>query len=342
MDAADRILLDRIQRSFPLAPEPYGVLASALGASEREVRERIGAFKDEKVVRQISAIFNTGALGYRSSLVALATPDAEVDRAAAAINRYPGVSHNYLRPGAYNLWFTIAVPPGRSLEGTVAELSAAAGGWPTLILPALRKYKLEVVLDVLEETEAGPPEERAGRPLMEASSPFAPTRENIAAVRCIQEDLPLEARPFKVWADKLGMGEEDLLELISEWLDKGIIRRFAAVLNHRRMGFDANGMVVWNCPDDIVDSRGESLATHPEVSHCYHRPAYPEWPYNLYAMIHGRTTDHCRRLAEKLSGEIGLPEHAIFFSTREFKKIRLKLFWKEPDEPLYGGRIVHD
>jgi DNA-binding Lrp family transcriptional regulator len=302
---------------------------------EREVRERIKTFVEAGVVRQISAIFNTGALGYRSSLVALAAPDAEVDRAAEAINRYPGVSHNYLRPGRFNMWFTIAVPPGKSLDATVARIAAAAGGWPTLILPALRKYKLEVVLDLLEDMEGeggGAAEERAGSPLLEASLPFAPTEENIAVVRCIQEGLPLEERPFEAWAKVLGMGGDALLELISGWLDTGIIRRFAAVLNHRRVGFSANGMVVWNCPEKDLDACGKALAAHPEVSHCYYRPGYPEWPYNLYAMVHGRTPEDCHRIAEKLSDSSRLADHAILFSTREFKKIRLKLFWNEFEE----------
>jgi DNA-binding Lrp family transcriptional regulator len=326
------MLLDRIQRSFPLVPEPYSALSKVLGINGSiEVQDRIRSFKELKLVRQISAIFNTGALGYRSSLVAMAVPEEELDRAASAINHYAGVSHNYLRPGNYNMWFTIAVPPGRSLEEEVDKLSRTAGGWPTLILPALRKYKLAVVLDVLEELEADSGEERTDVPPTEASFPFEPTSDNIRLVRCIQEDLPLVERPFKAWADELGMSEEDLLNTISSWLDAGIIRRFAAVLNHRQVGFSANGMVVWNCPEESIDVHGRTLASHSEVSHCYYRPSYPQWPYNLYAMIHGRSRENCKETAERLNRAIRLPDYDILFSTREFKKIRLKLFWEEPD-----------
>jgi DNA-binding Lrp family transcriptional regulator len=292
-------------------------------------RDRIAALKQQRLVRQISAIFNTGALGYRSSLVAMAVPESDLDRAAAVVNRYPGVSHNYLRPGTYSMWYTIAVPPGTTVEATVRELSEAAGGWPTLILPALRKYKLAVVLDVLEESEAEGEmgEEKSDIPLMESTAPFQPTAENIRIVRCIQEDLPLAERPFMVWAQSLGMTETELLGLISEWLERGFMRRFAAVLNHRQAGFNANGMVVWSCPEDQIDEKGRILATYPEVSHCYHRPAYAAWPYNLYAMVHGRTMEECRKIAEKLGDAILLRDYQILFSTREFKKIRLKLFW---------------
>lgn len=327
MDGINRVLLDRIQRSFPLVSKPYHALAEGLDIDGDEVRERIGALKQQKIVRQVSAIFNTGALGYRSSLVAMAVPESELDRAVSAVNRYPGVSHNYLRPGAYSMWYTIAVPPGTTVEAVVKELSEAAGGWPTLILPALRKYKLAVVLDVLEEVDMEAGEERSGIPLMESTTSFQATRENIRTVRCIQEDLPLAERPFLVWAEGLGMTESELLSLISEWIELGFMRRFAAVLNHRQVGFNANGMVIWSCPEDKIDEKGRILASHAEVSHCYYRPAYPVWPYNLYAMVHGRTMEDCRKIAEKLGNAIHLSDYQILVSTKEFKKIRLKLFW---------------
>lgn len=328
MDSINRVLLDRIQRSFPLISEPYRVLSEGLGINEDNVLKRIGRLKEQKLLRQISAIFNTGALGYRSCLVAMSVPEGEVERAATAINLYPGVSHNYLRSGNYNIWFTIAVPPGISLEETIEELSKAAGGWPTLLLPALKKYKLAVVLDVLEEGESEAVEDPAGLPLVESSIQFDPCEDNIRVVRCIQEDLPLVGKPFKVWADSIGMEETELLELMLLWIQRGFIRRFAAVLNHRQVGFSANGMVVWRCPEERLDASGQILASHPEVSHCYYRPAYPTWPYNLYAMVHGRSIEDCERIAGKLGKAIGLTDYRILFSTREFKKIRLKLFWR--------------
>lgn len=327
MDSLNRILLDRLQRSFPLVPEPYRVLSQELGADGGEIIKRVDTLKKEKLLRQISAIFNTGALGYRSSLVAMAVPESDLERAAEAVNNYPGVSHNYLRPGAYNMWFTIAVPPGASLEEETSRLAEAAGGWPVLVLPAMRKYKLAVVLDVLEDGDGDFGEDRTELPPVESSLSFQPTAENIRIVRCVQEDLPLVERPFAVWADGLGLTEDRLLEVISNWLGFGFMRRFAALLNHRQVGFSANGMVVWNCPAERIDDCGLVLASHPEVSHCYHRPGYPGWPYNLYAMVHGRSGEECRKMADKLGGAIGLHDYRILFSTREFKKIRLKLFW---------------
>ena len=327
MDATNRQLLDRIQRSFPIVSRPYQALSEGLGIDEEEVRGRLGLLKRQNLLRQISAIFNTGALGYHSSLVAMEVPESDLDPAVAAINSYPGVSHNYLRPGSYNIWFTIAVPPGQSLEETVGWLSRTAGGWPTLILPAFRKYKLAVVLDVLEETEGDSPEDRSDLLHLESSVSFLPTAQNVRVVRCIQEDLPLVERPFLNLAATVGMTEQGLLDLFAQWLQHGFIRRFAAVLNHREVGFSANGMVVWNCPSELLDKYGQILASYPEVSHCYHRPGFAVWPYNLYAMIHGRSVEDCHKTADKLAKGIHLDDYRILFSTKEFKKIRLKLFW---------------
>ncbi len=334
MDSTSRVLLDRVQRSFPIVSDPFRVLSEGLEISEQEVRERIGLLKQGGAIRQISAIFNTGALGYRSSLVAMAVPREALERAAETVNAYPGVSHNYLRPGAFNMWFTIAVPPGESLEAVVSELSAkaayAGGGpaaLPALVLPAVKKYKLAVVLDVLEEGDWDLPEEKAQLPPTESDENFRPTPANIRIVKCIQEDLPLVRNPFGVWADSMEMKESELLTIVSDWMRNGTIRRFAAILNHRRVGFRANGMVVWNCPQDRIDRVGAILASYSEVSHCYSRPAYPEWPYNLYAMIHGRSPQECEAIAGRLAVATGLDNFRILFSTKEFKKKRLKLFW---------------
>ncbi len=327
MDSTSRILLDRVQRSFPIVSDPFRALSEGLGIDEEQVRELIRSLKEQRAIRQISAIFNTGALGYRSSLVAMSVPEDKLEAAAAAVNRYPGVSHNYLRPGNFNMWFTIAVPPGGKLDEVVARLSSEAGGWPALVLPALKKYKLAVVLDVLEEGDWDASEEKVELPPTESSAGFSVNAKNVGIVKCIQEDLPLVEKPFAQWASALGMSEAELLETVSGWIGTGVIRRFAAVLNHRQVGFRANGMVVWNCPEDRIDTVGEILATHAEVSHCYYRPAYPEWPYNLYAMVHGRSAEECETIARKLAASTGFDNFRILFSTKEFKKIRLKLFW---------------
>ena len=319
-------VLDLVQRRFPLERQPYKKLGDLIGISEMKVMNHIRELKRNRVIRQISAIFNTSALGYKTSLVAMKVPPKHVESVAGVINRYPGVSHNYLRPGAYNLWFTIAVPPDISLEGVVEELRKESGSYPTIILPAVKKYKLAMVLDVIGnegDFEDGEDE----FPNITPKNFFEPTEKNIRIVRCVQEDLPLDPRPFSVWANELGLTEDTLLEWLISKDKGGVIRRFAAVLDHRRAGFTANGMIVWHCDQEELDTLGKYLAQQPEVTHCYHRPSHPDWPYNLYAMIHGRTKEECLEIAAKLASLPSLRDYKVLFSTKEFKKIRLKLFW---------------
>ncbi len=319
-------VLDLVQRRFPLEEKPYEKLGDLIGLSEKEVIKHIRELKKNRVIRQISAIFNTSALGYKTSLVAMKVPSDKVEGVAEVINQYPGVSHNYLRPGTYNLWFTIAVPPNKSLEEVVEKLRVESGYHPTIILPAVKKYKLAMVLDVMGD-DADFDDEEDEFPNITPKKYFKMTEKNIRIVRCVQEDLPLEPRPFSVWAEQLGTSEDFLLEWLISKDKGGVIRRFAAVLDHRRAGFTANGMIVWHCDKSELDSLGKYLAQQPEVTHCYHRPAHPDWPYNLYAMVHGRTRDECLRIAAKLASLPSLKDYKVLFSTKEFKKIRLKLFW---------------
>jgi len=339
LERFDRLLLNKLQQSFPLVPEPFRRIGEEFNVSSEQVMERIKSLKERQILRQISAIFNTSAVGYTSSLVAVSVPDEFIETAAKVINSYPGVSHNYLRPAKFNLWFTIAVPPGYNMEHVVKELVRKAGDFPFLILPALKRYKLAMVLDMVDDGDSAEfSSYKALKPLLVSSSGlFNLAKDHVRIVRCVQEDLPLVEKPFKNWAEKLNIDESTLLKVLRAWLEAGIIRRFAALLNHREAGFMANGMVVWICPEELIDDAGTKLASFPEVSHCYHRPAYPQWPYNLYAMVHSRTFEKCETIAKNLSQAINLSNYKVLFSVREFKKIRLKLFWdyseREEDEP---------
>jgi len=151
LDIVDRRLLDLLQRDFPLTARPFAAIGERLGLPEEEVLARVRCLKGPdkgRLIRQISAIFDTSALGYKSTLVAMQAPPDEVERAAAAINRHPGVSHNYQRDHTWNLWFTLAVPPDEALETAVQALADEAGSYPYRLLPALRVFKIGVQLDM--------------------------------------------------------------------------------------------------------------------------------------------------------------------------------------------------
>lgn len=139
-------------------------------------------------------------------------------------------------------------------------------------------------------------------------------------VSLISKDLPLAGRPFKQLADRLNISEDKLLSRIKDYKKRGILRKFSAVLHHINAGFKYNAMCVWNVPEESVVKAGKIIAGFSEVSHCYQRKKYPEWNYNLYAMVHGKTKSECLKTAEKISKKIGFGYGKVLFSTKEFKK----------------------
>ena len=259
----DAELLNAIQWRFPLSAEPYAELGTDLGMTAEEVIDAIRRAKDARVVRQLSAIFDTRCLGYNSSLVAARVDPDRVDQAAAVINRHPGVSHNYKRNHAFNLWYTVASPPGSDLEAHINALHRASGADVTRFLPTLTLYKIGVKLDMTgtqapdAKAEVLDHERPPRRPDMEAP---ALSDVEVAAIRRLQEDLPLAARPFGIEAAEIGITEDELLRMIESFRERKLMRRFAAVMNHRTAGFKANAMGVWAVPADRCDELGPQMA----------------------------------------------------------------------------------
>jgi len=135
-----------------------------------------------------------------------------------------------------------------------------------------------------------------------------------------QDGLPLVPEPFAAVARQLGLSEEAVLSRLAGMLERGEVRRLGASLAHRRVGFEANVMAVWRVPGDAVETFGRAAASFPEVSHCYERPASLEWPYNVYAMVHGRTVGECQRVIDQICQRTGQNDYVALLSTREFKK----------------------
>ncbi|MBI1977705.1 MAG: Lrp/AsnC family transcriptional regulator [Candidatus Omnitrophica bacterium] len=347
MDDLDRKILTEIQKNFPRTPKPFDVLAERVGAyrdppageagtplqSGTQILARIKRLKEENVLRQISAIFDTKSLGYQSTLVAMKFTNDHLDQGAEVINQHPGVSHNYRRNDAYNLWFTIAVPPYHSLEETIQKLHELSGALNTLILPTLKLFKIGVKLDLTGKNEDAldSKEEIYDESRRRKEAPDL-TPEQIEAIRALQEDIPLVERPFEEIARTSGFAEAKLFELMDLFEKKGYFRRFAGILHHRKAGFSANAMVVWDVLQEKQDEVGEKMAQFPQVSHCYKRPIFSDWPYSLYTMIHGPKAEDCEKVVQKIVQVAGDWPRKNLYSTKEYKKIRLKYFTKELDE----------
>lgn len=330
LEPFDQLLLNEMQDRFPLVPEPFAELARRAGATEGAVIARLQAMRESGVLRQVSPIFDTKALGYVSSLVAMRVADEQLARAAVVVNSHPGVSHNYKRTHAFNMWFTIAVPPGADLQAHVDALHRLAGAESTRMLPTLRLFKIGVTLDMTGERaidhRSAPQYTHDHR---EVASKHQLTARDIDVIRAVQGDLSLESNPFDAPARVLGVSVEDLLGELEDLQQRGYLRRFAAILRHRKAGFGANGMAVWDVPEDDILDMGATMAGYTTISHCYQRPKYEDWRYNLFTMIHARKKGEVEEFVAQLSRDHHLQDYAVLYSTTEFKKVRLAYFTPE-------------
>jgi siroheme decarboxylase len=331
LDAADKLLLNLLQSSFPLEPEPFGAVARRAELPLDEVKARTQRLLDERIIREITPIFDTRALGYASMLVAAKVDSENPQRAARIINSHPGVSHNYLRTHEFNLWFTIATPPdsGLGLDGTLEVLSAATGAESIRQLPTLTLFKINMNLEMERGTEA-----------LEAAVDAAPPREleaqpydevDVAVIRALQGPMAVTDRPYDAAAEQVGMPVGQFLEHLEQMVERKLLRRVAAILFHRRAGFSANGMGVWRVPPDQVLEVGSKMAAVRGVSHCYQRPTYDDWPYSVFTMAHGRSKQECDAVLDRIADEHGLhgDNRAVLYSSTEFKKVRLHYFTED-------------
>jgi DNA-binding Lrp family transcriptional regulator len=242
------------------------------------------------------------------------------------------VSHNYKRNHAYNLWYTLAVPPGEDIDEHLDVLHRESGTLVTRKLPTLQLYKIGVKLDMTGGTAAD-----ARTEVLEHERPErrehmdAPELDpiEVAAISIAQEDLPHDPRPFAVIGAKLGVSEDRVIEILESFRSRKLMRRFAAVMNHRSAGFKANAMGVWAVPEDRLDQIGPQMAGFAAVSHCYRRPTYDDWPYSVFTMVHGRSARDCEATIEAIRTETGVDEYCLLWSVKEYKKVRLEYFTPE-------------
>jgi len=333
LDERDKAIMSVIQSHFPVDRRPYERLAAYLDTDGDDVLQRVRRLRREGTIRRLGAVFDSRRLGYVSTLVAGRVDPGRLDDVAAEVSKLPGVTHNYRREHDYNLWFTLTAESQDRIEETLEDLRKRTATPELHSLPALRVYKIRVDFRFAESPS--PSIRGAVNHSRSFESPHKPSDtplsdEQKQLVRLLQDDLDDSHKPFDELADRVGWSVGRVLEQIEEWLSTGVIRRLGAVVRHRRLGFRANGMAVFDVPDDRVDIVGEAFARRREISHCYRRPRLADFPYDLFAMIHGHSEDEVRELAEKLAGEfdidINIKNFTVLFSTKEYKKVSMKYF----------------
>jgi len=320
----EQAVLACIQSDFPLVSDPYAALAMQVGSTAETVHAAVLELRRRGIVRRIGGSFAAGPLGYVSTLVGARVDAGAVEAAAACASAFAEVTHNYEREGDYNLWFTVIAPGRERLEQVLGAVRTIPGVRALHDLPALRLFKVRVDFQFAEaQTGSAAPASASGG----APAPALPLDEADRRSICRAcGDLDATRTPFRAMAAEVGLAEPELRRRLAGYRQAGAMRRFGAILRHRAAGFTANGMSVWDAPEADVQRLGEALAARLEVSHCYERPRLPDWPYNVFGMIHANSRAACLEVAAAVSRETGVEAMRVLFSGREFKKTSMVYF----------------
>jgi DNA-binding Lrp family transcriptional regulator len=324
----DRVLVTLVQASFPLVPRPFEALADSLGTDEHSVLDRMAKLKEAGVVRKIGPVLEPASFGVSSELIAVQVSPQELDRVGEAVSAWAPVTHCYARSHRVNLWLAALSADREWFEEARERLLGMAGATAVWRLPALRRFKVAVRFDLTEGLPPGAPgvdtgdaPGAAGREGPPASPPTGPLNEvDIRRLAAVEADLPLCQEPFAEIGSQHSLEAEEILSALRDWRSQGRIRRYGALVSHLRLGFVANAMTVWQVASDKVPEMGAKIAVFPQVSHCYERPSFAEFPFSLYAMVHERSRERCMAMVEELSRVCSDSPRAVLFSTHEYKK----------------------
>lgn len=322
MPELDFRLLNDFQRSFPLVPEPYRELAARIGTDEASVLRRLRRLAASGAVSRIGAVFAPRSVG-ASTLACLAAPAAELSRIAALVSAHDGVNHNYEREHRFNLWF-VATAGSEARLGDTLERIGRETGCRVLALPLVEEYHIDLGFDM-----TGPRAPHATRPASRTCGRFVPDADERRLLAALERGFDLVPRPYVRLAMKAGMREEQVMATLARWQAEGVVKRLGVVVRHRALGYAANAMAVWDVPDDRVDELGMALAAEAGVTLCYRRVRHPpQWPYNLFCMLHGRTRLEVEGAIAALRDRHGLHAFAgaVLFSRRCFKQRGARYF----------------
>jgi DNA-binding Lrp family transcriptional regulator len=325
LDQVDKHLLNIIQAEFPLDREPFSTLGLRLGIAGKQVIKRVDRLKAAGIIRLIGPVFNPKKLGYKTTLVAANVAVDHLDKAGRIISEHPMISHGYQRDHDFNLWFTLAMPVNRDMEDEVYKLGNRLKSETTLNLPAIKMFKIGAYFDLGGNSSLPSPAESGAIPAFSRHLDRKLSITDRAVINALQQDLSLTEKPFDLISAGLPMDADKFLSHCQALLQRGIMRRFSASVNHNKLGFTANAMACWQVQSDTVETAGKKIAAFSEVSHCYERQTSPLWPYNLFAMAHARSNETCRAVTDKICSETGLNknEMLLIFSTKEMKKTRV-------------------
>ncbi len=320
MDDKDLEILQLLRRGFPLVQNPWKDIGDKLWIDEMSVISRLASLLQRGVVRYLGPFFDSRRLGYHGALMAIDVPPDHIPAATAAINRHAGVTHNYLRDGHPNVWFTLVTRSATEREAVLANIRKQAGVDKIVTAPSRRLFKLRTDL-----AGAG-----SGSGIMAGAEQSVEPAELSAAdrqlIRVIQDGLKLEMQPFARVARVVGMSPDEVLARLKTWVETGVIRRIGVALHPERLGRNFNALVVWQVPEAAVESFGKHVAELAEVSHAYERETQTDWPYNVYTMIHAADETSLQKIVDAAVEQFSLTRPLVLPTLRELKKTAMRYF----------------
>ena len=322
----DKLILEQIQQDFPLVSRPFKFFGAKINITESQVIERIKYFLSNNIIREIAALFISKQMGYKSTLIAVCAPENTVQTLARKISLHPGVSHNYLRNNKYNIWFTLTIKKEKDFK-TELQMIFNNNSISYLNLLSLRKFKIRVNFNLTVDNHSQKLKNINKKETTEKDiSSYGFSELNKQIITQLQKNIKPVKEPWKEIADNINISENKLFDVIKALKKQGALKRVSAVLRHRNIGFNFNGMICFNIPEKDIPDAGKKIAEFSEVSHCYQRQTYPDWKYSIFAMVHTRTRKDCEYLINKIADSINCSDYITLYSIKEFKKEKVKYF----------------
>ena len=323
-------LLVLLQKGLPLVERPFMTLGEKCGASEAEVLETITELFSNDHARRFGGVFDTRRLGFKSSLCAVHLDEAHFDQKLDLLLHENGITHSYRRgqpeglkalvtqdtSTVPNFWFTY-IHDANSYDAAIADIATRLAPDQLLELPALKRFKVDVIFGASAGDQKHDPNAPYLQPFKDLPELTEVERE---IIKNLQGNVKIEKNFFQNLAKQCNLDIETLLNQLDGMRKLGRLKRIAIILKHYNVGVRANGMCVWQVPPDQIEILGQGLAMQPEVTHCYERPGFDGFEYNLYAMIHGKTWEETYATFKNLSQKLSLTKGLLLGSLNEYKK----------------------
>ena len=323
MNETQRQFINQWQGNFPLTEQPFTTVAAELGITDEELISLIRELLEQGFLSRFGPLYDASSMGGSITLAALSVPEDNYEAVAKMVNAMPEVAHNYQREHRLNMWFVIATETADLLHATIDRIEQEVN-LPVYNFPKLQTFYLGLWLRLDEDDKVSTVP--VPGPLKQGGMIIDDLDRKI--VQTTQAGLPLVAAPFDALAEQLGLAVEEVLARVAAMQANGIIRRIAAVPNHYALGYTVNGMSVWNVTDERISELGKQVGALDFVSHCYHRPRHlPLWPYNLFAMVHGRNSQDVEANVADIASLLGehCRGHEVLYSKRILKKTGLRI-----------------